>query len=185
MELHETGTFGNRAAYTLSDHPLLTLPDHSAGLTSGGIANYRKLDGSKCNSIGLHVQLLLPPKKFPPLLREPHPLNHLSRIEDEGGDLSGPRTPKRLPKTRLVCDRSVSKPCGWRHNNGTKCGAPVTYDCANHFAAIHGLENIARDIEIICRWYPTKKPRKVIRNNILRHLREAHLRYPRSTDTRR
>ncbi|KAI6139236.1 hypothetical protein BKA82DRAFT_2993061 [Pisolithus tinctorius] len=187
MELHETGTFDNRVAYILSDHPLPALPDHSAGMTSGGVANHGKINGSKCSAdkVDLHVQSSLLPKKFPSSRREPCSLDHLCHVEGEGGDVSGPRTSRRLPKTRLVCDRIVSKLCGWRDDNGTKCGAPITYDCANHFAVVHGVENIARDIKIICRWCPTKKQRKVIRKNILRHLREVHLRYSRSTRTKR
>ncbi|KAI6139232.1 hypothetical protein BKA82DRAFT_1007908 [Pisolithus tinctorius] len=50
MELHEIGTFDN--------HPLPTLPDHSAGMTSGGIANHGKTDGNKCNYIAAKVKVL-------------------------------------------------------------------------------------------------------------------------------
>ncbi|KAI6095914.1 hypothetical protein F5141DRAFT_623634 [Pisolithus sp. B1] len=68
--------------------------------------------------------------------------------------------------------------CGWQDNSGRKCGAPVTYDnLAYHFAALHGIRNLASDAKIICRWCP---PGKIVkRESLLRHLREHHLGYQR------
>lgn len=68
--------------------------------------------------------------------------------------------------------------CGWRDNSGGKCGARVTYhNLAHHFAIVHGIRNMASDVEIMCRWCP---PGTIVkRESLLRHLRERHLGYQR------
>lgn len=212
MELHTTGTLDNRAAH-IGDGLLPTLPGHSARIsgnhathtldddttemTSSGVDNYRNFDESKWNSwqaVSVHVPSL-PPKRSPSLPRELHLHDHLSSVEDR--NLSGPlrhargcavaqqQTPRGMRKARVVCDRNVHKPCGWQDGEARKCGIPITYYCADHFAAFHGLENMARDVEIVCRWCLPMEQKKIRRQNMLRHLREVHLCYPRSKNNRR
>ncbi|KAI6142181.1 hypothetical protein BKA82DRAFT_30542 [Pisolithus tinctorius] len=79
-----------------------------------------------------------------------------------------------------LADRNACTCCGWKNEDGRLCGAPVTYNnCAEHFATIHEIKNIAAKVEVLCRWCALSTEKKVIRKNILRHLREAHLHYPR------
>ncbi|KAI6002664.1 hypothetical protein F5J12DRAFT_209309 [Pisolithus orientalis] len=82
---------------------------------------------------------------------------------------------------RPLTDRNVPTRCGWQNEDGRPCGAPVTYNnCAEHFAAVHEIKNIAAKVEVLCRWCALSTEKKVTRKNILRHLREAHLCCPRS-----
>ncbi|KAI6038128.1 hypothetical protein EDC04DRAFT_2039154 [Pisolithus marmoratus] len=176
-----TDTSDNRTAHILSDHPLSALSDqrvhpfsnHATYLpddhTAGSIDDYGQFDKSKCN----YEQVVdsLPQSSLPP--------DQLSLTRIEGGNQS--QTPTRPPKARSACDRNVCIPCGWRDEDGRKCGMPIRYDdCAGHFAAVHDIENITWDVRIFCRWCSSKTQRKVLRKNLLRHLREVHMRYPRS-----
>ncbi|KAI6046890.1 hypothetical protein EDC04DRAFT_2624824 [Pisolithus marmoratus] len=71
--------------------------------------------------------------------------------------------------------------CGWRGDSGRKCGMHISYgDCVDHFAAIHDIENITRNVKVTCRWCPSKTQKKIVRKNLLRRLREVHLRCLRS-----
>ncbi|KAI6117344.1 hypothetical protein EDD16DRAFT_1588185 [Pisolithus croceorrhizus] len=67
-------------------------------------------------------------------------------------------------------------------NDGNPCGVLVTHhNCAAHFAEAHDIKDMAADVEVPCRWCPLSVEKKVVRHNILRHLREVHLRCRRST----
>ncbi|KAI6104474.1 hypothetical protein EV401DRAFT_1893352 [Pisolithus croceorrhizus] len=41
-----------------------------------------------------------------------------------------------------------------------------------HFAEAHDIKDMAADVEVPCRWCPLSVEKKVVRHNILRHLRE-------------
>ncbi|KAI6117398.1 hypothetical protein EDD16DRAFT_1010412 [Pisolithus croceorrhizus] len=207
MELHASGTLDNHAAQALGDHPSHTLSDHKTHLfrshathipddytTDGGVDDYGNFDENKFNSeqvVDPRPQLPPPPN---PLPLSPHELqlgDPMSCIK--GRSLSGtsyhgrrfvttrPRTSKRRPKARSVCDRNTSYPCGWRDDKGRECGMPISYgDCTGHFAAAHGIRNIARSVKVVCRWCPSEPQREVVRKNFLRHVKEVHLCCPRS-----
>lgn len=102
---------------------------------------------------------------------------HIGNLSMHGGspevDLSHSGPSADVPRNLAARDR-----CGWRDNSGRECGAPITYDnLAHHFAAFHGIRNLASDVEITCCWCPPGK--MVKRENLLRHLREHHLGYQR------
>ncbi|KAI6022202.1 hypothetical protein PISMIDRAFT_178147 [Pisolithus microcarpus 441] len=87
-------------------------------------------------------------------------------------------TQKSLPMAYQ--SRGSTVPCGWKDNDGIVCGGPVTSDnLANHFAALHGIKNMASSVKIDCRWCPSGLRKQVKRESMLRHLREVHLRCPR------
>lgn len=203
MELHTTGTIGDCTTHILSDYPLpdcrarpfgdhatYILGDHTVGMTSGGVGSFENFNGSKCHSeqvVGARSWSSPPPNQ--PL--EFHSHDHLSLIE--GGNLSGefhharrfatPQSlvPTRLPEAHSVFDRDVYNPCGWWDDNNRQCGVPISSrDCADHFAAVHDIKNIAWHVEVICRWCSSEAQKKVIRKNLLRHLREVHLHCRRS-----
>ncbi|KAI6038140.1 hypothetical protein EDC04DRAFT_2040259 [Pisolithus marmoratus] len=82
---------------------------------------------------------------------------------------------------RPLHDRNTQTPCGWQNEDGEPCCELVTYDnCAEHFAAVHGIKNMAGNAEVLCRWCALSAGKKITRKNILRHLREAHLHCSRS-----
>ncbi|KAI6137323.1 hypothetical protein F5141DRAFT_1288819 [Pisolithus sp. B1] len=176
MELHTSDTLDNHAAQALGDHPSHTLSDHETHLfpshathipddytADGGVDDYGNFDESKLNSeqvVGLHPQLLPPPNQLP---LSPHRLylrDRASRIKGRG--LSGTSYPGRScvttrPKVRSVCGRNTSYSCGWRDDKGRKCGMPISYgDCTGHFAAAHGIRNIARNVKVVCCWCPSE-----------------------------
>lgn len=204
MELFTSGTLddhsvwaGDQPSRALSNnraHPLRNhsyIPDNNT--TGGGVDDYGNVDDNKFNTepvVGLRPQLLLPPNQLP-LSPELHSCSRVSRIDD--GNLSGTsrhtrhfatarsKIPAKLAKARSVCDHATSYSCGWRVDKGRKCGIPINYDdCADHFAAFHHIKDMAWNVEVICCWCPSKPRKKVTRKNLLRHLREAHLCYPRS-----
>ncbi|KAI6002659.1 hypothetical protein F5J12DRAFT_209093 [Pisolithus orientalis] len=85
-----------------------------------------------------------------------------------------------LLTTRPFCDHIARKSCGWKGDDGMVCGSPVTsHDLPNHFAAIHGIKNMASDIKVECRWCPPGSRKQVKRESMIRHLREVHLKCPR------
>ncbi|KAI6022177.1 hypothetical protein PISMIDRAFT_14195 [Pisolithus microcarpus 441] len=59
----------------------------------------------------------------------------------------------------LSRNQSIETPCGWLHED-----------------SLHGIKNMAADVEVLCRWCPLSAQREVIQHNFLRHLREVHLR---------
>ncbi|KAI6046919.1 hypothetical protein EDC04DRAFT_3136189 [Pisolithus marmoratus] len=187
-------TFDNRTAHTLSNHPLSALSDqgvhpssnhatylpddHTAG-TTHDYGNSDKIEFNYEQVVNSRPRSSPPPIQPLPSPHELHSHGHVSRIE--GGNQNQSRTLMRLPKARSVYDRNLYKPCGWRGDNGRKCGMLIKYDdCAGHFAAVHDIENITWNAQIFCQWCSSETQRKVIRKNFLRHLREVHLRYPRS-----
>ncbi|KAL4071184.1 hypothetical protein V8B97DRAFT_512010 [Scleroderma yunnanense] len=85
-----------------------------------------------------------------------------------------PSTPTELSAPR---DHSVRKQCGWRDAHGSICGIEITYRCQSHFATAHGIINLSTKTNVWCRWCDSK----VRRGCFLRHVREVHLRVPRST----
>ncbi|KAI5992905.1 hypothetical protein EDD15DRAFT_953231 [Pisolithus albus] len=200
MELRTSGTLGGQA---LGDHPSRVFPYHRAhplrshathipdnNTTGGGVDDYGNVDDDKFNAepvAGLRPQCLLPPNQLP-LSPELHSRSRVFSID--GGSLlhhtrhlatAQSKIPTKLAKARTVCDHATSYSCGWRVDKGRKCGIPINYDdCADHFAAFHDIKDMAWNVEVICCWCPSKLRKKVIRKNLLRHLREAHLCYPRS-----
>ncbi|KAI6117355.1 hypothetical protein EDD16DRAFT_1008691 [Pisolithus croceorrhizus] len=206
VEPHASGILNDRTAQVLNDHPLCTLSDyetypsrnHSTHIpendTAGGrVDGHGNFDEGKFNSeqvVDLRPQSLLPPKQL--LLPSCKLRSHhcVSRIEDRS--LSGTfrrtrrsatqsRITMRLPKARSVCDHNVSHSCGWRDDKGRECGIPISYsECADHFAAAHDIKDIAWNVRIICLWCFSEPQKEVIRKNLLRHLREIHLRCSRS-----
>ncbi|KAI5994224.1 hypothetical protein EDC04DRAFT_1241844 [Pisolithus marmoratus] len=97
---------------------------------------------------------------------------HLSKIRS--------RPPMRPTVVRQRRYPNVWMCCGWQNEGGGPCGARVTYNnCAEHFAAVHRIKNMAADVEVLCRWCPLSEEMKLTRKNLLRHLREVHLHCPR------
>ncbi|KAI6020673.1 hypothetical protein BKA83DRAFT_4494475 [Pisolithus microcarpus] len=189
LDDHQSCTLSNHRAHPLRNRATY-IPDNNT--TGRGVDDYENVDDNRFNTeqvVGLPPQLLLPPNQLP-LPPRLHSRSRVSRIE--GGSLSGtlPRTghftaarskiPTKLAKARSVCDPATHS-CGWRVDEGRKCGIPINYDdCAGHFAAFHHIKDMAWNVEVICCWCPSKPQKKVICKNLLRHLREAHLCYPRS-----
>ncbi|KAI6142131.1 hypothetical protein BKA82DRAFT_1002912 [Pisolithus tinctorius] len=107
----------------------------------------------------------------------------------EASQASGTRTHHRTKLEGSPCvsepistrrDRNVRTRCSWQNEDGRLCGVPVTHNnCAEHFAAVHEIKNIAAKVKVLCRWCALSTEKKVTRKNLLRHLREAHLHYPR------
>ncbi|KAI6046932.1 hypothetical protein EDC04DRAFT_3136192 [Pisolithus marmoratus] len=202
VDLYTTRTVNNSAAHIVCDQPSLTHPDHgaqplgdhvayvldahTAAVISCGVDNYGTFDESKCNSeqvVGSCSRSSLPPNQLPLSPRGFH-----SHDRTDGRNLSGiirharrsstsqPRTSMRPPEARSVGDRNVYHSCGWQDDKGKECGALIRFgDCPNHFATVHGIKNIKWDAQLICRWCSSETQRKVIRKNLMRHVREAHL----------
>ncbi|KAI6046928.1 hypothetical protein EDC04DRAFT_946374 [Pisolithus marmoratus] len=203
VDLHTAGAIDNHTSHTLSDHPLPTfsnhgeqlfdnhvtyiLGDHIAGITVVGVDDHRNADKSQSNAeqvVCSHPRSSLPSNQFALSSRE---------LRIAGGDISGPfhhvrhfstllsQTTTRLPKARSARNRNMYYQCGWRDDDGKICDMPIKYDdCANHFAATHDIKNMARNVEVVCRWCSSKAQKKVKRKCLLRHLREVHLHYLRS-----
>ncbi|KAI6094243.1 hypothetical protein EV401DRAFT_1312312 [Pisolithus croceorrhizus] len=205
-ELQTSGALDNHAAQALSDYPSHTLSDHETYLfpshlthipddytADGGVDDYGNFDESKLNSeqvVGLRPQLLPPPNQLSLSPHKLHLQDRVSRIKGKG--LSGtschgrrfvtrrPQTPKRRPKARSVCDRNTSYSCGWRDGSGRICGMPIRYgDFTGHFAAAHGIRNIAWNVKVVCCWCPSEPQREIVRKNFSRHVKEVHLCRPR------
>ncbi|KAI6038142.1 hypothetical protein EDC04DRAFT_2040521 [Pisolithus marmoratus] len=198
VDMHTAGTINNHTAHTLSGYPLLTLfnhgeqllddratytlDDHTAGMASVGVDDHGNVDKSESNAeqvVCSHTRTSLPPNQLALSSRE---------LRIAGGNISGifrharcfvpplSQTTTRLPKTGLARDRNVYHPCGWRNDDDKICGVSIKYDdCANHFAAVHDIKNMAWDAKVTCRWCSSKAQKKVKRKSLLRHLREVHL----------
>ncbi|KAI6105964.1 hypothetical protein EDD16DRAFT_224939 [Pisolithus croceorrhizus] len=198
VELHTSGTLNDYSVQTLGDHPSHILFNHAPYIrgnntAGGGVDDYGNVDDSKFNTeqvVPLLPQLLLPPNRLT-LPRKFHSRTRMSRTE--GGSLSAnshhtrhfatgqSKFPTGLAKARSACDLPASHFCGWRDDKGRKCGMPISYDnCAGHFAAFHQIRGMAWNVKVVCCWCPSEPRKEVIRKNLLRHLREAHLYYPRS-----
>ncbi|KAI6038147.1 hypothetical protein EDC04DRAFT_3090947 [Pisolithus marmoratus] len=206
-DLYTTRIANNPAAHLLGDHPLLTAPnhvaqpfgnhatyivdDHTAATISGGV-DYATFDKSKCAEqvVGSRPQSSLSPNQ---LLLSPRVLHPHDRID--GRNLSGiirharpsstsqSRTSTRLPKARSVGDCNGYHLCGWQDDNGRECGMPIAFDdCADHLATVHGIKNITWDVKVVCHWCSSNTQKKVIRKNLLRHLKEVHFGCPRAKE---
>ena len=68
--------------------------------------------------------------------------------------------------------------CGWVDEHGSVCGEPITYDCVTHLATAHGISKMSPRTRVNCRW--CSPPRRMTLENMLRHVREVHLRCKRS-----
>ncbi|KAI5997434.1 hypothetical protein EDD15DRAFT_343117 [Pisolithus albus] len=124
----------------------------------------------------------MPPHQGPHSLHPTHQhgMGSLS-VHAESPEADNSRTvpPMNAPAAGVPPNLSAHEyPCGWRVYGGGECGALVTYhSLAHHFAVVHGIRNMASDVEIMCRWCP---PGTIVkRESLLRHLRERHLRYQR------
>ncbi|KAI6142118.1 hypothetical protein BKA82DRAFT_725179 [Pisolithus tinctorius] len=143
---------------------------------------------SNAQMVDLHASASAPPSPSP-LLPSPgevytRNLKQPKESRARGRTRAHHRTKieRSLRASRLHRYRDLQMCCGWRNEDDRPCGAPVTHnDCADHFAAVHGIIDMARDIKVPCRWCPSSAGKKVIRKNILRHIREKHLRCPRLT----
>ncbi|KAI6018798.1 hypothetical protein EDC04DRAFT_2902091 [Pisolithus marmoratus] len=197
-DLYTTRTVNNSAAHIVGDQPSLThsdhgaqpfgdhgtyiFDDHTAAMISGGVDDYGT---SKCTEqvVGSRSQSSLPPNQLSLSPRGLHPHDRT-----DGRNLSGiirharrsatsqPRTSMRLPEARSIGDRDVYHACGWRDEKGKECGALIRFgDCPDHFAAVHDIKNIKWDAQLICRWCSPETQKEVIRKNLMRHVREAHL----------
>ncbi|KAI6137334.1 hypothetical protein F5141DRAFT_80733 [Pisolithus sp. B1] len=83
-----------------------------------------------------------------------------------------------VPVAYVACDRTAPKLCGWRDINGGTCDMPVTYDTVpHHLRTFHGIEGMAANVEIECRW--CSPPKTLRRKHMVKHFREAHLKHPR------
>ncbi|KAI6125576.1 hypothetical protein EDD16DRAFT_423050 [Pisolithus croceorrhizus] len=82
------------------------------------------------------------------------------------------------PAAYVAHDRTAPKLCGWRDVSGGTCNIPVTYDnMPHHLRTFHGIEGIAANVEIECRW--CSPPKTLKRKSMVRHCREVHLEHPR------
>ncbi|KAI6159412.1 hypothetical protein EDD17DRAFT_1612452 [Pisolithus thermaeus] len=99
------------------------------------------------------------------------------------GRFAKPQSRTRVrPSAGPLCDQNVRACCGWQDEDGNPCGVLVTHhNCAAHFAEAHDIRDMAANVEVPCRWCPLSAEKKVVRHNVLRHLREVHLGYRRST----
>lgn len=200
MDLLSSGTLDDHSVW-VGDHPSRAFSNHKPhplrshatyiphnNTTGGGVDDHGNVDNNTSNAekvVGLCPRLPLPPNQVP---LSPH--SHLrSRVPfTEGRSLSGAlrrtrhsataqsKISTKLTKARSSCDPA---PCGWRDNEGKKCGILINYDCADHFAAFHHIRDTAWNVKVICCWCPPEPPKEIGRKNILRHLREAHLYHPR------
>lgn len=63
--------------------------------------------------------------------------------------------------------------------NDIVCEQVVTcYSAPEHFRAVHGIKDAARNVPIHCRWVDCNQ--QVLRHNFLRHVRETHLKHNRN-----
>jgi len=97
-------------------------------------------------------------------------------------------TPNSLPvmrdeewhsNVRAVNTRQVSKTapyiCQWRTEPNSVCGDVISWaTCGEHFAITHGLRNMRSGLHIMCHWC-SEGGRLMKRENVVRHVREAHL----------
>ncbi|KAI6094439.1 hypothetical protein EV401DRAFT_1294503 [Pisolithus croceorrhizus] len=74
---------------------------------------------------------------------------------------------------------SALHPCGWVKEDGTRCNIHITYDCAGHLATAHNIRQQGRRLKVLCCWCDL--PRPIRRSSMLRHVREVHLKCPRSS----
>ncbi|KAI5992931.1 hypothetical protein EDD15DRAFT_2440996 [Pisolithus albus] len=173
IELHTSDTLDNYAAQVLGNHLSHTLSDcetcllhgpstHIPGdhTTGGGVDDCRSFDGSKFNYRASRSKGR----------RRSRTCHHMHR------SATAQSRPTRPPKAR-----SGSIPCGWRDDEGKKCGKPISYDdCPGHFATAHGIRNKAWNAKVICSWCSSEPHKVVTRKNFLRHLKEVHFCYARS-----
>lgn len=65
--------------------------------------------------------------------------------------------------------------CGWQSETGFICGGPVSSStCLEHLATVHGMRNMVSTLMVKCGWCSDRRLMK--RENIVRHIREVHLR---------
>ncbi|KAI5992938.1 hypothetical protein EDD15DRAFT_956443 [Pisolithus albus] len=172
--------------YPLHVHPSHTLSDHKMHLfrspaahisdyhtTGGGVDDCRHFDEPKFNTeqiTGFGPQLPLSPR------------NLLS--QDRAFRIKGRRRSRTFHHTHRSAtarSRPTKLPCGWRDDEGKKCGKPISYDdCPGHFASAHGIRNKAWNVKVICRWCPAELYKVVTRKNFMRHMKEVHFCYARS-----
>ncbi|KIM51006.1 hypothetical protein SCLCIDRAFT_1224916 [Scleroderma citrinum Foug A] len=74
-------------------------------------------------------------------------------------------------------DRAVSKSCGWKRKDGTRCGAVINYYCQGHLAKAHGITKMSGKRIIWCKW--CDQNHQIKRECVLRHVREVHLGFSR------
>ncbi|KAI6002668.1 hypothetical protein F5J12DRAFT_209603 [Pisolithus orientalis] len=83
------------------------------------------------------------------------------------------RSRMRPSAVRPLSDRNVRTCCGWQNEDGRLCGEPVTYNnCAEHFAAVHEIKNMAADTEVLCRWCALGAEKKM--NMVHQFCADAH-----------
>ncbi|KAI6022166.1 hypothetical protein PISMIDRAFT_680600 [Pisolithus microcarpus 441] len=203
MEMHASGILDNHAAQVLGDHPSHTLSDHKTHsfcnytthipddhTAGGGVDNYGIFDESRFNSeqvVGLRPHLPLPPNQLTLSPRKLHSHHRVSPIRSRthSGTFCHTRCcataqPRLTTRPPGICCRNASRPCGWRDDTGRECGMLV--NCGNrkdHFAAAHGIENMAEHVKILCHWCHAEPQTVVIRKNFSRHVKEVHLGCPR------
>ncbi|KAI6038126.1 hypothetical protein EDC04DRAFT_2039067 [Pisolithus marmoratus] len=185
---HPLPTLSDYGARPSGDHATYILGDRTTRTTFVAVERHGNTEKSKSNpeqAVGSRLRSSLHQNQLSLPSREFHSREHVSRTV--GGSLSGTfrhahrfAPPKsqaltRPPKARSVCDGNMYILCEWRDDNDQKCGMRIKYgDCANHFAAIHNIKNITWNVILICRWCSPKEQKKVLRKNLLRHLREVH-----------
>ncbi|KAI6139216.1 hypothetical protein BKA82DRAFT_1007474 [Pisolithus tinctorius] len=86
---------------------------------------------------------------------------------------SKPRSACRPPK------HTSHYRCEWIKEDGTRCNTSITYDCARHLGTAHGIRQKGRSLRVLCCWCSPPKP--IRRSGVLRHVREVHLKCPRSS----
>lgn len=175
------------AAGTTLSMPATSFPYNTVS-QPGCVHNHEKT----CNedgASGWDVYSAVPLSSPLNMARELHP--PASDHYHNGGNLSMPLgslmanssaavSSNSLFTTRPFCDHIARESCGWKGDDGTVCGSVVTsHDLPNHFAAIHGIKNMASGIKVECRWCPPSPRKQVKRESMMRHLREVHLKRPR------
>lgn len=68
--------------------------------------------------------------------------------------------------------------CLYRRGSN-ECGQSISCNTApKHFADVHNIKGMARNVPIFCEWRSCGK--QVLRNNFIRHVREAHMGHERN-----
>lgn len=96
-----------------------------------------------------------------------------------------PTQTSSLPIQSISPRETVLHTCKWRKDDETICGAPITRLTVSEHLTTHGVERMARDHRLSCRWLGChlRRGRTTInRESIARHVREKHLGCRRNSD---
>ncbi|KAI6014184.1 hypothetical protein EDC04DRAFT_2756035 [Pisolithus marmoratus] len=87
-----------------------------------------------------------------------------------------------LEEPRASVHANCTKPCLYLDSDGKCCSELVTCTTVPEHFEKHGIKDIYRGTEVICRWQGCSET--CIRHNFVRHIREKHLGHPRRSAVR-